>query len=74
MIKNTVKSMAPSSAATMASQIPSRSKIIGSSTTAQIWQTKVRTKEITAEIRPLLSAVNRELPKILKPQSKNDSE
>ena len=59
---------------TIAHQMPSRPKISGSSSTAAIWQIRVRTKEITAEIRPLFSAVNRELPKILKPHSRKDSE
>jgi len=72
--QNTVSASAASSAATMDSQIPSKPKTIGKSNTAAIWQIRVHIKEITAEISPILSDVNKELPKILKPQSRNEME
>ena len=70
----TVRISATNSAATIDSQIPSSPQIIGKTSTAMIWHTKVRIKEIAAEISPLLSAVNMELPKMLKPHSKNERE
>lgn len=45
------------SATVIASQIPSRPKMSGSSNTEAIWNTRVRKKDIAAEIPPLFSAV-----------------
>ena len=45
------------SATVIASQIPSRPKIIGRSNTDAIWNMRVRKKDIAAEIPPLFSAV-----------------
>ena len=42
-------------------------KIAGRISTAAIWKTSVRRKEIAADTPPLLSAVKKEEPKILKP-------
>ena len=72
--KNTVTAVAASSATIREYQMPSRPKIIGSSITAAIWQITVRTKEITADTRPLFRAVNMELPKKLNPLSRKDRE
>ena len=48
------------SAAMIAPQIPSNPNIKGSSMTAASWNTSVRRKEISAEMRPLLRAVKKE--------------
>ena len=56
-----------SSATITANQIPFMPRIIGRISTAATWNTRVRRKEIAADIPPLLSAVKKDEPKILKP-------
>lgn len=41
---------------------------------AVVCKTSVRKKEINADIKPLLSAVKKAEPKMLKPQRRKDSE
>lgn len=55
------------SAATPLSQIPSNLRKIGSMKMAATSNTKVRKNEITAETIPLLSAVKKDEPIMLKP-------
>lgn len=55
------------SATVIASQIPSRPKMIGRSNTDAIWNTRVRKKDIAAEITPLFNAVKNADAKIFKP-------
>ena len=59
------------SAAVMAYQMPSTSKISGRMSTEAVWNTSVRRKEIAAEINPFSSAVKNDEAKILKPANKN---
>ena len=70
MVTNNVKH----SAAATDSQMPSKSSTNGNSSIAANWNSRVLTKEMTAEIRPLFRAVNIELPKMLKPHSRKDTE
>ena len=58
----------------MADQIPSIPQKIGRISTAATWNTTVLRKEIAADTIPLLRAVMKEEPKILKPQSRNETE
>lgn len=69
-----VTAAAASSAATIDTQIPSMSKISGRRITAATCSTKVLKKEISAEVRPSLSAVKKDEPKIAKPANKNEKE
>ena len=62
------------SAATIEIHIPLILKKTGSISTAEIWNTSVRKNEISAEIRPLLSAVKKEEPKIDIPANRNEKE
>lgn len=63
-MKTTVMMVAMASAKMMEYQIPSTPKINGSKKTAESWNTKVRQKEIKAEISPLLKAVKKQEPNI----------
>ena len=55
------------SAIPTALQIPLISNNVGSKRIIIIWKTRVRRKEIAADIIPLFSAVKKEEPNILKP-------
>ena len=58
----------------MDTQTPSRSQKIGRIKTQAVWNTRVRRKEMTAEINPLFRAVKKDEPKMLKPQNRKDTE
>ena len=58
-MKEKVRITAMASAATTALQIPSTPQIRGKVSTANISKTRVRRKEIRAEIKPLLRAVKK---------------
>ena len=62
------------SAAAMDSHIPSISQTSGSSITAALWKTSVRRKDISAEVRPSLSAVKNEDANMLNPANRNENE
>ena len=62
------------SAPTMDSQIPSSSQMSGNSSTAASWNTSVRRKDISALVRPSLSAVKNDEPNIEKPENRNANE
>lgn len=59
------------SAATVENQMPSMPQISGSRRTQAIWNIRVRRKEIAAEMKPLLSAVKNEEPKMEIPENRN---
>ena len=65
---------AKSSAMTNESHTPSIFINMGRSSTARVWNTRVRRNEISAEISPLLSAVKKDEPKMLMPLNKNENE
>ena len=65
---------AASSATTMDIQIPSSSNTSGNKITAAIWKTNVLKNDMTAEIRPLLSAVKNDEPKMAKPAKRKLNE
>ena len=65
---------ATSSAATMEIQIPSIPQISGKISTAAAWNTRVRRKEMRAEIRPLFSAVKKPEPNMAKPAKRKEKE
>ena len=56
------------SAIPTALQIPLIPNNVGSKRIIIIWKTRVRRKEIAADITPLFSAVKKEDPKMLNPQ------
>ena len=62
------------SAATIESQIPSSFQMSGKISTAAIWNTSVRRKEMSADVRPSPSAVKNDEPKIENPESRNENE
>ena len=62
------------SAPTMDSHMPSSSQMSGNSITAASWNTSVRRKDISALVRPSLSAVKNDEPKIEKPENRNANE
>ena len=66
--------MANSSAAVMENQTPSMSKKTGRISTAATWKTRVRRKEMAAEIPPLPRAVKKLDPKMPKPAKRKDAE
>ena len=65
---------AASSATTMDIQIPSSSNTSGNSITAAIWKTSVLKNDMSAEIRPLLSAVKNDEPKMANPAKRKLNE
>lgn len=65
---------ASASAAAVLIHIPSVPRIYGMRRTARTWKKSVREKEISADIRPLLSAVKSEDVKIEKPQKRKEIE
>ena len=67
MKKLTVTHNVISSAIPIAPQIPLIPNNAGSKSSMIIWKTRVRRKEIAADITPLLNAVKKEEPNILKP-------
>ena len=70
----TDKEAAASSATTMDIQIPSSSNTSGNSITAAIWKTSVLKNDMSAEIRPLLSAVKNDEPKMANPAKRKLNE
>ncbi len=54
--------------------MPSRPQISGRSRTAEIWKTRVRRKEIRAEVRPSPSAVKKAEPKMANPAKRKEKE
>ena len=62
------------SATTMEIQIPSMPQKIGNNRIQAHWKTKVRRKEISAEVRPSFKAVKKLEVKIPNPMNPNDSE
>ena len=62
------------SAITIEYQMPSRSKKMGSIITASDWNTRVRKKDIIAEIMPLLRAVKNPDPQIAIPEKRKEKE
>ena len=62
------------STTTIDAQIPSSSQIIGRIITAAIWKTSVLKNEIIADVRPSLSAVKNDEPKIAIPAKRNENE
>lgn len=62
------------SAETMESQIPVSPQKTGKIKTAEIWNTKVRRKEISAEVNPSFNAVKKEEPNMAKPENKKEKE
>lgn len=73
-MKNAVTMVASTSATTTAYQIPSSPQIKGRVRTAAHWNTMVRKRAISAEVSPSPSAVNREEPKMAKPDTKKEKE
>lgn len=67
-----VSTIEPASAAVTANHIPLIPKNCGRVSIAITWKTKVLINEIRAEIAPLLSAVKKLDPKILKPIKINE--
>lgn len=65
---------ANTSAATVDSHIPSTPQINGKVKIAAAWNTKVRRKDMAAEINPLPRAVKKEEPKIAKPEKRKEKE
>ena len=63
---------ASTSETVMAHQMPSISKISGSTMTEEAWNTSTRKKEMSADIPPLPSAVKKPEQKILKPDSRKE--
>ena len=63
-----VTTTAINSATTTESQIPSIFHIKGIINTAAVWNKSVLKKDISAEVRPSLSAVKKEEPKIAIPE------
>ena len=59
---------------TIESQIPSRSKKMGRIITARDWNTRVRKKDMIAEMMPLLSAVKKPDPHIAMPENRKENE
>ena len=62
------------SAATIEIQIPSILQIRGNKRTAAIWKTSVLKNDIKADVKPSLSAVKNEEPKIAIPAKRNENE
>jgi hypothetical protein len=62
--KTKAVSIAMSSAKVTEIQIPSKPQIMGRNKTAATWKTKVRKKDINAEVNPSLSAVKKEEKKM----------
>ena len=63
------------SSATMTEyQMPSIPKTKGNSNTAAIWNTRVRKKAISAEVRPSFKAVKNPEPKIAIPMNRKESQ
>ena len=62
------------SAATIENQMPSSPQSCGKISSAATWNTSVRKKEISAEVRPSPSAVKKDEPKMEKPESRNENE
>jgi hypothetical protein len=74
-MKITVIITARASAITIESQIPSTLlKIIGRKITPATWKTRVRIKEIIADMVPLFKAVKKDEPKIANPENKNENQ
>lgn len=72
--KNAEMIHAHTSATVMAHQIPSIPNSSGKMRTDSIWKTKVRRKEIVAEITPLFNAVKKADAKMFKPDKINANE
>ena len=73
--KNRMVTIAASiSAATVESHMPSSFQKRGKVRTVAHWKTKVRKKEISAEMIPLPRAVKKEEPKIAVPENKKEKE
>lgn len=62
------------SATTVENHMPSNPQKIGKVRTAAHWKTKVRKKEISADMSPLPRAVKKEEPKIAVPENKKEKE
>ena len=62
------------SAETIENQIPFSPHKIGKIKTAEIWNTKVRRKEIRAEVSPSFKAVKKEEPNMANPENKKEKE
>ena len=60
------------SAATVAAQMPSTCQNSGRMSTGATWNSRVRKKEMTADTRPLFSAVKNAEPKMAKPVKRKE--
>ena len=71
-MKNITVTISVSASDTAAAiQMPSIPRISGRKSTTVTWNTRVRRKEIAADTAPLLKAVKKADPKILKPFIRN---
>ena len=74
IIKVTVSTAAKASAVKTEIHTPSMPSNSGRIRTEATWNISVRINEMTADIRPLLRAVKKDEPKMLKPHIRNESE